>query len=200
MFSRKKFTDQTLIKAIRAGGRPGDQAISYLLEHELGKVKHLVLRRNGSEADAEDVFMEGLTALIMNIRKEKFRGESAVSTYLFAICKGIWHKRFRKSVREGEVKDQLVVAEEDHHTPEISLMDSEQKQLLLDLFARLREKCSEVLLQWANGFSMQEIAEQLGYGNGQVVMNKKNKCLKQLHQLMESNPAVQKMVGDLYAY
>ncbi len=197
MFGIRKFTDESLVSAIKSGGREGDRAISYLLNKEFGKIRNLVTQRSGSDADAEDVFQEGVTALIMNIRKEKYRGESQLSTYLYGICKGIWYKRFLKQVREKEQKNSLTVAEEDHLTPEISLMDVEQQQQLVALFDRLREKCKEVLLYWANGFAMQEIAEKLDYSNAQVVMNKKNKCLKQLQELMKSDREVQLMVEGL---
>ena len=197
MFGIRKYTDENLVQAIKSGDREADRAISYLLNKEFAKIRSLVIQRNGSEADAEDVFQEGLTALIMNIRKEKFRGESQVSTYLYGICKGIWYKRFLKQVREQDHQKSLTVTEEDHLTPEISLMDTEQKQQLIALFDRLREKCKEVLLHWANGFAMQEIAEKLDYGNAQVVMNKKNKCLKQLHELMHEDAEVRMMVEGL---
>ncbi|GJM34945.1 MAG: hypothetical protein DHS20C18_39460 [Saprospiraceae bacterium] len=197
MFGIKKYTDDALVKAIKYGDREADRAITYLLNRDFGKIKNLVIQRNGSEADAEDVFQEGLTALILNIRRGVYRGESAVSTYLHGICKGIWYKRFLKQVRETDYKKNLTVVEEDHLTPEISLMDEEQKLLLLSLFDQLREKCSEVLLLWANGYAMQEIANKLAYGSAQVVMNKKNKCLNQLQKLMQENGSVQAMVEAL---
>ena len=200
MFGSRKLTDEAMIDAIRSGGRAGDRAIAQLLDREMGKIQALVRQRGGSDTDGEDVALEGVTALVLNIRRDTFRGESAISTYLFAICKGIWYKRSQRRRRETEVKDQLVVVETDGRTPELSLMDEEQKGLLRQLFGQLREKCSEVLFLWAGGYSMDEIASQLDYGNAQVVMNKKNKCLKQLHNLIENDHGVQRMVQHLYAH
>jgi RNA polymerase sigma factor (sigma-70 family) len=200
MFGRKQLTDEAIIRAIRSGGRAGDHAIAQLLDREMGKIQALVRQRGGNDADGEDVALEGVTALVLNIRRETFRGESAIGTYLFAICKGIWYKRSQRQRRETEVKDQLVVVETDTRTPELSLMDEEQKGLLRQLFARLREKCSDILFLWAGGYSMDEIAGQLDYGSAQVAMNKKNKCLKQLHGLMENDHVVQRMVQQLYAH
>ncbi|MEO0728308.1 MAG: RNA polymerase sigma factor [Bacteroidota bacterium] len=199
MFGNRKLTDEAMILAIQSNGRTSDRAIAQILEREMGKIQALVRQRGGSDADGEDVALEGVTALVLNIRRGSFRGESAISTYLFAICKGIWYKRSQRRQRENEIKDQLVVVETDEHTPAISLMDEEQKGLLHQLFARLREKCSEVLFLWAGGYAMEEIAGQLDYSNAQVAMNKKKKCLKQLHKLMEDDHAVQNMVQLLYA-
>ena len=198
MFGNRRLTDDAMIRAIQSGGRNGDRAIAQILDREMGKIQSLVRQRGGSETDGEDVALEGVTAVVLNIRRGSFRGESAISTYLFAICKGIWYKRSQRRQRETEVKDQLVVVETDEQTPAMSLMDEEQKGLLQQLFARLREKCSEVLFLWAGGYSMEEIAGQLTYSNAQVAMNKKNKCLKQLHSLMENDHTVQGMVQLLY--
>lgn len=187
-----------MIQAIQSNGRTSDRAIAQILQHEMGKIQALVRQRGGSDADGEDVALEGVTALVLNIRRGSFRGESAIGTYLFAICKGIWYKRSQRRQRENEIKDQLAVVETDEHTPVMSMMDEEQKGLLHQLFARLREKCSEVLFLWAGGYAMDEIAGQLAYRNAQVAMNKKNKCLKQLHKLMEDDHAVQSMVQLLY--
>ena len=197
MFGIATYTNEALVQAISTGGREEEKALSYLIRKEFGKIRTFILLRNGSEMDAEDVFQEGLTALILNVRKEVFKGESAVSTYLFAICKGIWFKRFQKIVREQEHRQNLTIVEDDPETPEISLLDAEQRQLLWQLFDQLREKCREVLFLWASSYSMGEIATQLDYGNAQVAMNKKNKCLKQLHQLMEERPEVQQLIREL---
>ncbi|MEL6656978.1 MAG: RNA polymerase sigma factor [Bacteroidota bacterium] len=198
MFGNRKLSDEAMIQAIQSNGRTSDRAIAQILQHEMGKIQALVRQRGGSDADGEDVALEGVTALVLNIRRGSFRGESAIGTYLFAICKGIWYKRSQRRQRENEIKDQLAVVETDEHTPVMSMMDEEQKGLLHQLFARLREKCSEVLFLWAGGYAMDEIAGQLAYSNAQVAMNKKNKCLKQLHKLMEDDHAVQSMVQLLY--
>ena len=118
-------------------------------------------------------------------------------TYLYAICRGIWFKRFRKWNKEQDNRALAVEEEADHRTPEISLMEAEQKQLLLKLFDHLREKCKEVLYLWASAYSMQEIANQLDYTSSQVAMNKKNKCLKQLHQLIGEDERIQQLLNEL---
>jgi RNA polymerase sigma factor (sigma-70 family) len=186
-----------LIEKIRSGGRAESQALQYLIRKDFGKIKDLILKRSGSEADAEDVFQEGLTALLLNIRKEQFKGDSSIHTYLYAICKGIWYKRFQKEIREREKRDQLQVTEVDVATPEISMLNTEQKGWFQKIFELLREGCKDVLMMWASSFSMQEIAAQLNFSNAQVAMNKKSKCLKQLHQLLADRPDLQQLLRGL---
>ena len=78
-----------------------------------------------------------------------------------------------------------------------SLLSQGQKSLLLTLFDELREKCREVLYLWAAAYSMAEIAEELAYASPQVAMNKKNKCLKQLQDLIGSDKKVQSLLKEL---
>ena len=108
-----------LIDAVRAGGKEEDEAIAFLIRNEYGKVENMIVKRNGSIADAEDVFQEAVSVLILNIRKGVFKGESAVATYLFAICKGMWYKRFKKYMREMGVKDAWIVPYRDGERVEI---------------------------------------------------------------------------------
>ncbi len=197
MFGFKKYTEEALLADLKSGGVKEGNAIAALIKSNKEKVNALILKNSGTTSDAEDILLEGITALILSIRKGNFRGESSIHTYLFAICKGIWFKRFKKYAKEQEFKRKLIVVEEDVNTPEISMMNQEQKKLLLALFDELREKCREVLYLWASAYSMKEIAEQLSYSNAQVAMNKKNKCLKQLHQMIANDSKVQSLLREL---
>lgn len=197
MFGFKKYSDEALLADLKSGGTSEGKAISQLIKANKEKINALVLRSNGSVADAEDVLLEGITALILSVRKGNFRGDSSIHTYLYSICKGIWFKRFKKYAKEQDYKRNLVVVEEDMNTPEISMMNGEQKKLLLTLFDELKEKCKEVLYLWASAYSMNEIAEQLSYNNSQVAMNKKNRCLKQLHEMIGNDKKVQSLLKEL---
>ena len=197
MFKRKKYSTNDIIEAIKAGGREEEKAIGFLIENDFGKVENLIVKRNGTTADAEDIFQEALAVLILNVRKGAFKGESTIHTYLYAICKGMWYKRFKKYTRESGQEAGLMVNDVDEGTPEIALLNEEQKTLLHQLFDQLRENCKAVLLYWGMSYSMTEIADMLSFSNAQVAMNKKNKCLKQLRKLMDEDVKIQSLVTAL---
>jgi len=197
MFKRRKYTDQQIVQAIETGGRSEDQVIAYMIEQNFGKISSLITSRNGSVADAEDIFQEALAALILNIKKGSFRAQSTLNTYLYSICKGMWYKKFRRYTKERDYKSGLMIDDRDLDTPEVELLDLEQKDLLNQLFDQLKTKCKEVLLFWGQGYAMAEIAERLEFSGSQVAMNKKNKCLKELHVLMEDDPTVQHLLKEL---
>lgn len=190
MFSLREKSDEQLISAIRGGGREEDQAIVYLLKSVFPKVLHLITQRSGAREDAEDIFHEALGVLLYNVKTGIFKGESALGTYLIAICKGMWYKRFRKYVRDQEYQKTLTVDDRDESTPEFHLMDEEQKVFLERLFDTLKEGCKEVLFRWAIGESMTDIAQALSFKNAQIAMNKKSKCLNELHERIDLDPSV----------
>lgn len=197
MFNRKKYSDQQIVEAIKEGDRAEDRVIAYLIERNQGRINQLILSRSGSQEDAEDILQEALTALLFNVKRGTFKGDSSVHTYLYAICKGMWYKRFKKYMREKDYRSAMIIDDRDENTPEIDVMDVEQRSMIVELFDQLKSKCKELLFFWGQGYAMSEIAEKLDFSGPQVAMNKKNRCLKELRGLMDHDPLVQQLVGEL---
>ncbi|MEO1434202.1 MAG: sigma-70 family RNA polymerase sigma factor, partial [Bacteroidota bacterium] len=127
MFVRSKQTAASFVADVQSGGVKAERAIAQLFQQQGGSIIRFIENRNGNIADAEDVLQEAMTALVLNIRKGSFKGDSAVHTYLFAIAKGIWYKRFNKTVRGREIVDSLEPQEEaDYQNAEYDLLESEQ--------------------------------------------------------------------------
>jgi RNA polymerase sigma-70 factor (ECF subfamily) len=200
MFRSATYSDEWIVSSILKGGRKAEEAMAFLLKKHHGSVLQFVRTRNGSTEDAEDVLQDAVTQLILNIRKGTFKGESSLHTYLFGISKRLWFKRFRKIRRDDDYRNDPENPDSgSSRDPEGFLIDKEQKNLLSDLFDRLKPKCKEILFLWAMSYSMTEIAEKVEYGSPQVAMNKKNKCLKELTGLIGENPGIGKLLEDLQA-
>ncbi|MEQ8705069.1 MAG: sigma-70 family RNA polymerase sigma factor [Phaeodactylibacter sp.] len=199
MFRKNIITDEALVKSISAGGRSEARALEYLIDKEYPKVLHFVLQHGGNDADADDVFQEALTALVLNIRRSQYKGESALGTYLFAIAKGVWFKRIRKVGRDRDRDQEVGRSSEtvDLSTPETPMIAADKRQTLLEVFENLGEKCPDVLFLWASGYNMEEIALRAGYSSAQAAMNRKNKCLKALHAQMDDNPILVDLLKNL---
>ena len=59
----------------------------------------------------------------------------------------------------------------------------------------LKEKCQKVLRLWAMSYSMDEIAKKLNMSSSQVVMNKKNLCLKELRNTLAAKPKLASLIA-----
>jgi RNA polymerase sigma factor (sigma-70 family) len=194
MFRRdKEIADDQIIEMINEGGRAMNKAIESLLKMHGDKIKGYIHKLSESVEEAEDALHEGIAAFILNVRKGNFKAESSISTYLTSICKGIWFKKFKRMMLHKKFEAYQVDKANNYYEDHIITNDSKKTVELLMQF--LKQKCRDVLNLWALSYSMSEIADKLNMSSAQVVMNKKNLCLKELRTKLKSNPHFLEMIG-----
>jgi len=181
---------------------PPDEAIKYLYRTQFGITKAYIIQNAGTEEDAEDIFQEVLLTFIELIKNNKFRGESSVSTFLYAITRNTWlnelKKRGRSKLREEKFEKTKVTTEMDvsHY-----IANREIKAQLMKVVDELGDTCKKILLAfYFDNLAMKEILQNLQYENEQVVRNKKYKCLKQLEQLMTQQPQLAANLKSVLLY
>lgn len=111
-------------------------AIKKIYQIHFPKIQKLVWSFKNATLDAEDIFQEGLTRAILNIREGKFRSESSFSTYFYAICRNICRSQLQNYNR-SELYENILLDEEDSRF--------ELLNLILDLKSDLGEKCKEII-------------------------------------------------------
>lgn len=201
MQSSRNFSDQELLALIQSY-QGIDQSVRYMYSHYHEFLSIYVQQHGGSAEDAEDVFQEVVVAFIDLVQKNKFREESSIKTFLFALNRNIWlnelKKRKRSSTREIKFEEMRPVEE-----PGIAdyIIAREGRQELMDIIGKLGEVCQQILVAYYyKNLSMKEILEQLHYENEQVVRNKKHKCMKQLGELLQANPNLMKNLKTILQY
>ncbi|MFK7784847.1 MAG: RNA polymerase sigma factor [Crocinitomicaceae bacterium] len=181
-----RISDSKIVEYLQEGGRKESRAIQQLLDQNRSKISSYVLKNSGNSSDAETILVEGVTELVFNIRKDKFRGDSTLSTYLFAICRSVWLKSLKKNKRYAD-DDEIVLMEDTADSP-LQLFNEQQiKAEVSYLLSSVGEACKKVLEMWSQHYSMQDISVQLGYKNSQIAMNKKNRCLTKLKEVVKDN-------------
>jgi RNA polymerase sigma factor (sigma-70 family) len=98
------YTDEHIVKGIFNNS---DKIIGYIYKSYYPKIKRMVWSFRNTLLQPDDVFQEGLTRAIMNIRQGRFRGDSSFSTYLNSICYNICLKELNKHrlmPQEAEIK------------------------------------------------------------------------------------------------
>lgn len=192
--------DAPQIAALKRGGLALEKALEklYLQGGFQTQIIAFVQKRGGSLADAEDVFQEGVRTLILNIRSDKFAGESSLEGYLYGICRNIWFKRYQKQVREAEVLEGFAAQQEvgPGPDPEANLIDQERENQLLALLDHLGETCKKVLVLWKMSYNMKEIAARMSYASEGMARKKKHQCMRRLIKLIEENPAWEAFLGE----
>jgi len=193
----KVFSDEEIIKGINKGGKQLETILRWLYKESgcKGRIINLLGKQNATESDAEDVFQEGLSQLVIQIRKNVYRKEAKIETYLIGICKRIWFKKFNRIQTFTKILATLPKnSKVDYLTPEFFLLKEEQQDRLSLLLANLGAQCKTIIGLWSLGYSIKEIVRKTSYKNENVVSKKKYQCTKKLTELLMQNP---KMVEDI---
>ena len=184
--------DEKIIELLRSNDAEMETGVRMLYQHYYSFLKTFIVTNSGTEQDAEDIFQDVIIAFVNAVRTNKFRGESSIKTFLFALNRNLWlnelKKNNRKTSREENYSKQF--AEEITHLPAgIELRQTQEE--LMRILSGLGETCKKLLLLfYYENRSMNEIAMSLNYENEQVAKSKKFKCLKKMEQLVHGNQAV----------
>ncbi len=153
------YADETAL--IRQAQRSDARAFEALYRMHIDKVYGVCLRMTGNVSEAEDCAQE---AFIQAWNKlEKFRGDSAFSTWLHRIAVNTVLGRIRKSKRE---QDRIMAVAEDAPPP-IDTGDTGEMRDLSEAVDRLPEGARNVFVLHAiYGYSHDEAGEMLGIASG----------------------------------
>jgi len=201
METGRNLTDNELLQILRSDVTP-DEAIRQLYRSQFGITKAYINQNNGSDEDAEDIFQEVVLVFIELVKKDKFRGESSISTFLYAITRNTWLNELKKRGR-SKLRDEKFEKAKDNTEMDIShyMVNRELKTQLMRLIDSLGETCKKILLAfYYDNLAIKEILQNLQYENEQVVRNKKYKCLKQLEQMLAEQTQLAKNLKSILFY
>ncbi|TSA29450.1 MAG: sigma-70 family RNA polymerase sigma factor [Bacteroidetes bacterium] len=139
------YTEEDLLNGLQAGT---GEVIRYIYRKNLSPVKQLVTRFPGIILETEDVLQEGLTRLILNIRKGKFSGKSSLNTYLYSICRNICLKENQRSQQANRFRDEEKATEEFGNPfgdADETEKDYEMIQRVIKAKEKMESQCVEII-------------------------------------------------------
>ena len=155
-------------------------------------VLRFVLKNKGSQDDAELIFDDMIVQFVKTVfTKPDFQISGELNSYLMGIAKHLWFAQLRqkKMFSDADPLEELTNFPESEE-PESLYLTEERMRVLTDLLSKLRNNCKDVLMHWANGFTMEEIAVKLNYQSEGMARKKKSVCLKELLLYIQDNPHV----------
>lgn len=180
------WTDEVLIREIRAGGQRRNTAWEYVYKAWRGYYLAPVLRAGGSPEQVDEVLGQVMMDMERQILKEDFELRAAVLKAYFT--EGVlraWSRARETAQRRQTVElDPQTYAAGQRDSVEEEFIRQERIQRLDSLLAQIGEKCRTILMRFARGYSMQEIAVELGMQE-QSVKNDKLKCHRKLLELTD---------------
>ena len=162
-------------------------ALNALYLDNFKRVEDFVLKNNGNNAQAQDIFRESFIAVWRNIQLEKFIPENdhSLSVYLVKVAKNKWIDFLRS--RDYQQFTSLETEVADEQTPADPHEEEYIKKVKIH-FEGLGERCKEVLTRfYFYRESMEKIGQIFNWTKA-TARNNKYRCLEQLRNLINKTP------------
>lgn len=157
-----------------------------------GNLNKFILTHGGTAEEANTLFNETIVQFIKTAfgMREYSHLTGDLEPYLFGIARNLWYAEVKRRGKQNSLIQDLGNEEKLDPCPEELYLTKERNSLFASLLSQLRSNCRAVLMHWANGFSMIEIAEKLGYQSEGMARKKKSQCLAELNDFLFQNPHI----------
>lgn len=155
------------------------------------KINSFIMRNNGKEDDAKDVFHDALMYLITK-HKEKTLVLGSFEGYLFTICKNIWRSTI-KNKKEWVMKDGVLPLVDKEDEQSLFFLEQNRLEFYQEKFQLLSDNCKEILGNYFNGMSYEDIMNDLSYNSINVVRQRVFKCRAKVVQLIKADSRYKKL-------
>jgi RNA polymerase sigma factor (sigma-70 family) len=145
-------------------------------------IKYYILKNQGSEDDAADIFQESLIDIYNQVKFKQLQLTCPFEPFFLLVCKRKWLNELKKKGRSPVTnsRDDLSDIGEDAFAAAEQVEKEEAKaNLFLQQFERLGEKCREILRRSMSGEAQEKMAEALGVTYG-YLRKKKSECMATL--------------------
>ncbi|MDX2195042.1 MAG: sigma-70 family RNA polymerase sigma factor [Cytophagales bacterium] len=168
--------DSDIIYKIRQGD---ESALDYLYKKNYKMMVNLILKNNGSEDEAKDIYQDALIIFWQKVKSEELVLTSKISTFLYSICQNLWRKELDRKNRYS--KEEADVAYSENY-------DSNEKiKIIHDCLNTLGDACKKILsYYYFDEMTMNDIAEIMGFANADTAKTKKYKCKQELDKLIKT--------------
>lgn len=169
-------SDEEILQRIRKGD---ERAIDYLYKKNYRMMVNLIVKNNGTEEEAKDVFQEALIVFWRKAITNELVLTSKISTFIYSICQNLWRKELDRKTRLT-YEDRDAVLLEDH--------DRQEKiEVIHKCINELGETCKKVLTYfYFDEMSMEDIAQKMGFSNSDTAKTKKYKCKIELDKKVKT--------------
>ena len=180
-----KLTTQEILDGIRS---KKNHILQEVYKENYPVIENYILRNSGSNVDAEDIFQEAIVIIYRRVTKGDISLDCSFNTYLFSICKVLWHEELRRKKRQNQ---KPLADEINGHLDEslLSIIDDFNKPKLIQKhLLNISKKCRKLLMLFYSNVSIKEISKKLGFTSTNYVKKRKANCKKILTELIKNDP------------
>lgn len=188
-FKKSSPSDSDIAIGIIKGGTSRRSFENKLYEKYYYLVKDGTFKHKITEEDAASTYSDTIIAVIDSLVLHKFQEKSQLKTYIHQIfnnkCVDLIRKNStnKESVNNGISIDDYTLQMPDESKLIIQKLteEFEFEKLKMEL-TKLGEKCKQMLMAWAEGFTDKEITIMLDYNSPQVTKTSRLRCMEKLKE------------------
>jgi RNA polymerase sigma factor (sigma-70 family) len=135
--------------------------------------------------DASDIYQQAFTIFYFNVKEGKFIGISSMRTYLFAIGKNLLNKLVQSPGKTEPLEDM----EDVELSSDIfeNYETTHRQQVVSSILEKVGEPCKTILTRYYfDNFTMESIADFMGYKTAMVAKKKKCECLTKIRAVLRA--------------
>lgn len=198
------YTDAQIVAMMQGSREEQDKALEDFFSNpgHRNAVLKTIMGIGGTEHEAEDAFSKGIMIFWRHLRNGNFRGGSTLHTYFVGICKGCWldgrkSSHFKRTTLTDDLPALDRERQERQDSPETALLSKEWNEQLQEILGLLGERCQKAILMKYQGYSSEEIKEQLGLSGEEQVRKVRYKCMTKLRDRMKEDPRLYAILKSL---
>lgn len=186
-------SDREIIDALQQSGPERRLAEEKLFKEYVYFIHKATYKYSLPEEDAFDAYSDTILSAIQTIARRDFEERSSLKTWLSRIfhnkCVDLVRKRTtnKYSVHQtSAVTDYMLEFSDTAKTVVQKLVDRADLDVLREKLDQLGTNCRQMLLLSADGFTDQQIAQELGYKTADVAKTSRLRCLEKLKHLYKA--------------
>lgn len=201
MSDSKKYSDEYLVRSLRSPeASTRDSALRYMYREFRAMARKFVAENGGSQPEADDIFQDALIALYEQVREGKFKGESSLRLYLYAICRNLWRKRWRKASHSLNDLEGMENMPDPVQGIEKKFETDSRARLVQALLKKVGEDCRRIVtMYYYDRINMKDIMGRFGLSSEQVAKTKKYRCMQRLMALIQNDPGISRLAKEVRA-
>ncbi len=160
------------------------------------KVTAMVIAKGGKKEEATMVYSDTVVAFLKQVfAKKEINITGSLTSYILGIARHKWYDLLK--VQNQKI---TMVDIENAEIPRLEanqyklILKSEKKSILNKVLASMATRCKEVIMYWAGGYKMIEIAKLIGYKSEGMARKKKSECMKELLAFLADNPHIKEQL------
>jgi len=191
----RHYSDGEILDGILKGEK---YTLRYLYDEYFPAIKVLVLRNNGEEEDAEDIFQDSLMIIYLKVRDDLLQLDCSFKTYQYSICRNLWLQKLEKNKSSNSSFTDIenFIELSDQFMFEIFDEENEKRKLIHKHFFKLSDDCQKVLRLFLRKVSLKEIADIMGYKTVKYAKTRKFLCKENLKRRIFNDPKYKKYLFD----